>query len=265
MNTSQDCAMANENTADISQPTPVSLPYVTAPAMAQADAEGHPPPSPPGAETPAITESALAERLSEAELMLAHAAETGIDLSPDVVAAITNARDAHARGAWTTDLTKQFWPAYSRLCASIKPVTGESLRACSGHGLATILRRYRIGTLYLAFLILPLSVVMFINTSISNEINDRIRDNNALALNLHDKLLNIPPAPPRQEQGQQGPGATTITGRARNDRDIATDLQQFATANRFLYARASLLNHFILNSENDLFVASSAEDKRKAL
>jgi hypothetical protein len=106
---------------------------------------------------------------------------------------------------------------------------------------------------------------MFINASISNEITDRIKDNNALALNLHDKLLDIPQAPPPQDKGTQPPGSAPIAGRARTERDILTDLQQFATANRFLYARASLLNHFILNAENDLFAQSSPEEKRQAL
>jgi len=36
--------------------------------------------------------------------MLAHAAETGKKLKPDVIATLTNARDANARGAWTKAL-----------------------------------------------------------------------------------------------------------------------------------------------------------------
>ena len=258
--------MAKEGIVDISEPTDqqASPQNVTAlprreadPApMAQAspqnvtalperEATPEEPRQPPaGYETPAMPESVLSERLSEAELMLAHAAETGRDLNPGVVATITAARDAYARRAWTTDLTKQFWPAYSQLCASIKPVTGESLAACSGDSLASTLRRYRTGTLYLVFVILPLSVIMFINTSISNEINDRIKENNTLVVTLHDQLLNVQ------------------NGRAQNERDVVTALQQFATSNRSLYALASVLNSFILKSEHDPL---SDADKRQAL
>ncbi len=175
--------------------------------------------------------------------MLAHAAETGKELNPDVIATLTNARDAYARRAWTAALTEQFWPAYSQLCAAIKPVTGESLAACAGNGLANALRRYRTGTLYLVALILPLSILMFINTSISNEIKDRIKDNNALVVTLHDQLLNVQ------------------AGRAQND--IVTQLQQLATSNRSLYSLASVLNYFILGVERDPL--SEVVDKRQAL
>jgi hypothetical protein len=199
---------------------------------------------PAGHDIPAITESIVLEKLGESELMIAHAAETGKDLNPEVVATITNARDAYARHAWTTDLTKQFWPAFGQLCASIKPVTGESLLACGGNGLARTLKRYRTGTFYLVFLILPLSILMFINTSISNEINDRIKENNGLVVTLHDQLLNIQ------------------AGRVQNERDVSTELQQSATSNRSLYALALLLNHFILNTERDPL---SDTDKRQAL
>jgi hypothetical protein len=142
--------------------------------------------------TKAITDTILVDRLEEAALMLAHAAETGQELKPEVVATIANAREAFARGAWTIDLTKQFWPAYGQLCSAIKPVTGESLLACLSKGLARTLARYRTGTFWLALVILPLSVVMFMNTSISNEISQQVKDNDALAVTLRDQLLAIP-------------------------------------------------------------------------
>jgi hypothetical protein len=85
---------------------------------------------------------------------------------------------------------------------------------------------------------------MFINTSISNEINDRIKENNSLVVTLHDQLLNIQ------------------AGRVQNEKDVATELQQFATSNRSLYALALLLNHFILNAERDPLFDT---DKRQAL
>ena len=50
--------------------------------------------------TKAITDTILVDRLEEAALMLAHAAETGQELKPEVVATIANAREAFARGAW---------------------------------------------------------------------------------------------------------------------------------------------------------------------
>jgi hypothetical protein len=194
--------------------------------------------------TPAVEEDMLSKKLSEAQLMLAHAAETGKVLSPDVIATLTNARAAHARHARTKALTEQFWPAYTKLCDTIKPVTGDSLAACAGNGAANILKRYRVRALCLAFAIIPISVVMFINTSISNEINVRIKENNALVVKLHDQLQNFQPERPHIE--------------------LVTQLQQLATLNRSLYSLASFLSYFIFHAVPDTLF-SSEEHKRKSL
>ena len=228
---------------DTIPPEPLSPLTVTTFPTGQAEPSHHQLPS-ADQEISAVDEGILSQKLSDTELMLAHAAETGKEVNPEVIATLTNAREAHARRAWTKALTEQFWPAYTRLCASIKPVTGESLAACEGNGLANILKRYRTGTLYLVLLILPLSIIMFINTSISNEINDRIKENNALTVTLHDRLIKIQ------------------AGTAQTDRDLNTELQQFATSNRSLYSLASILNWFILRVEQDPL---SDGDKRQAL
>jgi len=198
-----------------------------------------------GDEISAIDEGILSKKLSEAELMLAHAAEAGKELNPDVIAILTNALDAHAHRTWTKALTEQFWPAYGKLCAAIKPVTGDSLAACTSSGLVSILDRYRRWTLYLVLAILPLSILMFINAYISNEINDRINENNALVVTLHDELLNV--------QRTQ----------TKNDKDVATELQQLATSNRSLLSLASLLNGFVARIEKTPF--SDPEKRQQAL
>jgi hypothetical protein len=235
--------------------------------------EGERPPAPEGSKATleadakkAVTDTILLDRLEEAALMLAHAAETGQELKPEVVSTIANAREALARGAWTIDLTKQFWPAYGQLCSAIKPVTGESLLASSSKGLARTLARYRTGTFWLALVILPLSVVMFMNTSISNEISQQVKDNDALAVTLRDQLLAIPQSATGQDQPTPALAAQPITGHPRNEKDIITALQQFATATRFLYGRAVLLNRFVFQVEReDPFLQKSAEQKRSAL
>src|SRR5215213_1906575 len=115
----------------------------------------------------------LEDRLTQAELMLAHAAEAGIDVNTETIDRLQAAQIAFASKNWTADAARQFWQAYSNLCFLIKPVTGESLKACAGTDLPRSLNRYRRGTLWLALFILPLSILMFVNTSITNEINDR--------------------------------------------------------------------------------------------
>lgn len=259
--------MAKEAANDISQPTDQaslqnvtalhkrevlqepaannSAPNATLPPVDQTDTGQ--PQTPPADEILSVNDPVLAQKLCEAELMLAHAAETGKKLKPDIIATLTNARYAHASGALTKGLTKQFWSAYSQLCTAIKPVTCESLTAC---GCSTIVRRYRFGTICLLCLIVPLSILMFISARISDEINDRIKENNALVVKLHDQILS---------------------GRVQNDlngqpvpvqSDIRTQFQQLATSNRSLYSVARVLNYFVLGVARDTLPGTELERRQ---
>jgi hypothetical protein len=204
----------------------------------------------------------LPTRLGGAELMLAHAAEAGIPLQPELIIAIERARRAYAQGNWTINIAAQFWPAYGRLCTAIKPVTGETLAASVGADVGYILSWYRWFTIFLTIFILPLSILTFITASISNEISERIKDNDAQALSLHDQLFAQTPSA-NQISALPAPGAPPSTSAVRTDRE--TVLQQFATANRFLYGRARLLDGFVLEAERDPFAQLSPDEKRSKL
>jgi hypothetical protein len=73
----------------------------------------------------------------------------------------------------------------------VKPVTAESLRAYAGGLLHKTLNSYRRGTISLIVIILPLSVFLFVNTSISNEIGDLIKENDALTLTLRERINSL--------------------------------------------------------------------------
>jgi hypothetical protein len=198
-------------------------------------------------EIPTVNYPVLVQKLCEAELMMAHAAETGKKLKPDIIATLTNARDANVRGAWTKALTKQFWSAYSQLCAAIKPVTCESLTAC---GYSTIVRRYRFGTIGLLCLIVPLSILMFISARISDEINDRIKDNNALVVKLHDQILS--------GRVQNDPDGQPVPVQS----DIRTQFQLLATSNRSLYSLATALNYCVFRVAPDTIPDKTSPEGR---
>jgi hypothetical protein len=218
-----------------------------------------------GEEPPFVeSDETLKTLLLNAELLVAHAAESGLKLEPEVVSIIESAREDFGHKPWT-QIAKQFWPAYSQLCALVKPVTAESLRASSGRDLKGILTQYRWRATWLAGIILPLSVVMFINTSISNDISDRIKEDNTLAVNLRESLLALSASVSQANAPQAAPPAPMLSGRKPTERDAVTALQEFATANRILYGRANLLNHFVMNAEHDPFEGWSSEDKHKAL
>jgi hypothetical protein len=179
--------------------------------------------------------------------MLAYAAESGIDLKPDLAVTISTARDAQVRDTWTNDLTKQFWPAYSKLSAAIKPVNGDSLVACASDDLARLVRnlqRYAIG---LCCVILPLSILMFTYTSISNEMNQRIADNDKLAITMRDKLVAISPRSGQDKVAQDSSSQPVeASGNAVEvEREVVVALQQFAANAHGLFRRSRQLNLFL--------------------
>ena len=118
------------------------------------------------------------QALADAKLLLRHAAEVGLEPQSNVVCQIQAAEDACDQGNWTPQISQSFWLAYSALCTAVKPVTAESLKACAGGLLHKTLNLYRRGTIWLIVVILPLSVFLFVNTSISNEIGELIKEAN---------------------------------------------------------------------------------------
>jgi hypothetical protein len=165
--------------------------------------------------------STLSLKLSQAELMLAYAAEKGKVLAKLDIEAIENALDANTRNACTIEVRKPFWSAYSKLSTAIKPVTGESLFACAfDKGASAVMREWGL-LISLLVLILPLSFFMSINTLISNDLNERVKENDSLAVTMLDM-------------------------RGRSERDTLIALQQFTTTTRFLRRRAKLLNNTML-------------------
>lgn len=194
---------------------------------------------------PAGPEVDVKDVLANADLLLRHAAEVGVQVSPEVLIAIEAARAANAARAWTGEVAAKFWPAYGALCNLVKPVTAESLKASSNGALERSLLRYRRWTLWLILLILPVSVLMFLNTSISNELTDRIKENDALEANLHDRLVALTTA-----QATQAAAEPQAPASAAAQRDTVTMSHHFITANSILLWRGEVLNWFILRAEH---------------
>ena len=199
--------------------------------------------------------------LRNAEMLLGHAAQAGLDLKPELIDAIETARAKFGIQPWT-EIAKRFWPAYAQLCTLVKPVTALTLKASTGPELKDVLLRYRRGAIWLMIILVPLSVVMFIDTSISNEIGDNIRDANGNVIKLHNDLITLSQVTDQHAAAQAHNASSVQTDPQSNDRDtILTRLQEFAAANRLLYSRANLLNHFVLNFEPDPFSSMSEQDR----
>jgi hypothetical protein len=174
--------------------------------------------------------------LANVELLLAHAAESGYQLDAKTVSAIEVAREKYSKGIWTQEIAAEFWPAYSLLCATIKPVTAESINASTAENLNRTIGVYRRFTYFLLIFIVPVSVFLFVHAGMSNDISEKINSNNELALQL-SALLD----PPQTVLGSSAKDDEIMPG----GNEILSRLQQFTTASRLLLERATLLNYLI--------------------
>lgn len=115
------------------------------------------------------------DALDETHMLLAYAASSGITIEPEVSEAIARARAANERQNWDADIEAKFWPAKSKLSLSVKPVTVDTLAAGKFGAAAIATRRYFLSTVILATIIVPISIVMFINTAISNDVGNLLK------------------------------------------------------------------------------------------
>jgi hypothetical protein len=195
------------------------------------------------------------DALDETHMLLAYAASAGINIESDVSEAIARARAANERHNWNADIEAKFWPAKSKLSLSVKPVTVDTLAAGRFGAAAIATRRYFISTVILAAIIVPISIVMFINTAVSNDVRDLLTENDTAAIAVHEQLVNYQSA---LEQATRTTGDRAdqkgSTGNLPGMSDallapnLVEKLAQFARVSRQLFAESRVLNFFILNA-----------------
>ena len=78
---------------------------------------------------PVTTTSAIANSLEDAEVLVAYAVRNNIQGVQDAVEGITQARDLFSRGELKGDAQKKFYADFSKLAATVAPVTVASLKA----------------------------------------------------------------------------------------------------------------------------------------
>jgi len=180
------------------------------------------PPRPPGAPPPGSAQ--LETTLKNADYLLSYAVEAGIALETDITEPIIAARRS-GRTVWESENPGALITAITKLAAKLYPVTAETLRACRDDADRAI-EGYRWIVIKLAAIILPLSMISFIYTAISNTITTDLTAANALTVTLHTQLdTSTPPA-----NGQAAPVGSLA------------ELQQFAAEMRAIYSRTRQLN-----------------------
>jgi hypothetical protein len=209
-------------------------------------------------------DSFATDALDETHLLLAYAASSGINIEPEVSEAIARARAANERHSWNADIEAKFWPAKSKLSQSVKPVTVDSLAAGAVGVAANATRKYFKWTLILSAVIVPISIVMFINTAISNDVGNLLKENDAAAVGLHEQLVNYQSA---LEQGKRttgdpaNPKENALSSQALLSPNLVEKLAQFARVNRQIFAESRVLNFFIFNTIDEPRWARDDKDK----
>jgi hypothetical protein len=171
--------------------------------------------------------------LDDAKYLLRYAVEAGIEVQPDIAGRIVSATRMGNR-VWDSPEAGDAVTAITKLASTLHPVTAETLRGCREDADVAI-RSYKRIVYWLAGFIIPLSMVSFIYTSISNTISADLKLANDLAVTLHLQLDQSTSA-----VLNQAPPSGSVS-----------QLQQFAVAMRAIYSRSNQLEWFVANSVFD--------------
>lgn len=190
----------------------------------------------------------LAAAAEDAEALLRYAAQSGISVPADTVAALLGARAGAESGPLPLNDAASFYAAYAQLAARVKPVTIDALRVPEA-STRRALRRNGVVSILLAVAVMACSVVTFLTTSMATDIETGIQHANELAVTLRNQVgppnaaIGIaelclqpthPPDPPLQEK----------------DIPLLTrDLQDFAATIRTLLTSGIKLERFVLQQE----------------
>jgi hypothetical protein len=156
--------------------------------------------------------------LADANHLLIYAVEAGIEVDGDVAQRIL-AADVQGASFWGESEAGALLATIATLASKLHPVTAETLSACREEARGAI-RNYKRVVYFLAVLVIPISMISFINTGISSAINSHITTANALTLDLHTKLATRP-------------------------EESISALQQLAIHVRAIQSRANQLNHLV--------------------
>jgi hypothetical protein len=202
----------------------------------------------------------LADKLAEAELLLGYAAVSGIEVDDDVRDGVLDARIATDSGCVTEKIAGNLLTSLTALAASVRPVSAESLRASANiAGARATLRLYGIIACIVACLIIVISMMTYFSSSVSDKIKADIDVANGLASKLRSELgpsaSEVVPPPagapvPDLAQADKVWYGTANTPPGLSDRDIISDLQQFAASMREIDGYVRQLRFFVFDFDD---------------
>jgi len=129
----------------------------------------------------------LLRKVRDAESLLFYAAEAGIEVDAGIRRDVLRAA-ADIEAYSSPDAAAALVAGMTQLTRALSPVTAYSLAACrNGAEVERTVKVYRRVAVFLALLIIPISLVTFVTTSISEATLKDITIANALAVKLTDE------------------------------------------------------------------------------
>jgi hypothetical protein len=225
-----------------------------------------PPDTPAGALIPQpayLTVKYLSDKLEEAELLLGYAAVSGIDVNDSVRDGVLEARVASDGGRVTEKTAANLLASLTSLAACVRPVSAESLRASANVASARVtIRVYGMMSGLVGGLIILISLLTYFSSSVADKIKTDIDIANGLASKLRSELG---PSPTETTAAAEAPPGTNLaqadkvwygtdtTPPGLSDRDIISDLQQFAAIMREIDGYARQLKYFVFDFDDPKF------------
>jgi hypothetical protein len=116
-------------------------------------------------------------------------------------------------------------------------------------------KRYFLATAILGAIILPISIVLFINTAISNDVATLLKENDAAIVAIYDQLVNdramSAPSGADRDDGLGTAATREAAPQTLQSATLVKDMAQFARVNRQIFAESRVLNFFILHAEQE--------------
>ena len=201
----------------------------------------------------ALNARLLAGKLTEAELLLSYAVETGVQVDPVVLRSVLEA-GAASRTGWTEHAAANLLAAEAALAAILKPVSAESLQSSARYRSKSLKRRLALPVIMgiLATVIVLYSTGAVLFSSFSTSIGKNLEIANPLAVRLVSEL-GAPAQSPNKDLclNSELPAASAAAA-ANPDpsklpdgidkKDVIQDLQTFAAAIRDMYGGARRMN-----------------------
>jgi hypothetical protein len=228
------------------------------------------------APAPLLTAAYLSDKLQQAELLLSYVSQAGIKVDDEVRDGVLQARIASDAGGLTEQTAAKLLMALTTLAAQIRPVTVESLRAFTKRiGARGAIRIYGITAMVIGGLIVGFSLCTFVSKQVAEQIGTDVQSANELAAKLRTELGPSPlinPLSSTVQVGTNGAGklsqdqvwwGTNQPPPGLSDKDVISDLQQFAATMRQIHGYAKQLKYFVLDFGADPVLAKLTNGPRR--